>query len=279
MRALRVQTAFMASIVFAGVILVPVVCSAQGNEECADLKVVPKIPGSSIVSCDKGDSIELVVPLAPDDQGVIREKTVRGHYEFREYKSSYAQQEQAFEDLVRLLPIAGSALKYKEEPSTITARNGYTWILINIMGDSYDVKTVLAAEDPWAPVRDVQEISREMQTHNRVAIYGIQFSPDIAAVMEENSKILGEVLTYLKGNPAMTVDVESHKMSTNGTADDDQEITRKRAAAVIAWLVAHGMPAERLRAKPLGRTKAITENDTPLEIFRNERIELAQSAP
>jgi outer membrane protein OmpA-like peptidoglycan-associated protein len=279
MRALRIQTGFMASIVFAGLILVPVLCSAQGNEECADLKVVPKIPGSSILSCDKGDSIEIVLPLAPDDQGVVREKTVRGHYEFREYKSSYAQQEQAFEDLVRLLPIAGSTVKYKEEPSTITARNGYTWILINVMGESYDVKTVLAAEDPWAPVRDAKEISREMQTHNRVALYGITFSPENAAVVEENSKILGEVLTYLKGNPATIVDIESHKMSTNGTAEDDQEITRKRAAAVIAWLVAHGIPAEHLRAKPLGRTKPITENDTPLEILRNERIELVQAAP
>jgi OOP family OmpA-OmpF porin len=137
---------------------------------------------------------------------------------------------------------------------------------------------VQANEDPWTPVKDIQEISREMGAHNRVAIYGIQFSLDNTAVLEENSKILGEILTYLKRNPAMTFDVESHKMSTSGTAEDDQDITRKRATAVVTWFVAHGIAAERLRGKPLGRNKPITENDTPLEIQRNDRIELAQTA-
>jgi len=289
---LRVPMAFMAGIVFASTTLVPVVLLARGNsltktaqtkadaEECSDLKVVPKLPASIIVSCDKGDSIEVILPLKPDAQGVYREKSVRGHYEFREYQitQSYYQGQQAFENLTRLLPIAGSTVKYSASPSTITARNGDTWILITISGEYYDVKTVQANEDPWTPVRDVQEISREMEAHNRVAIYGIQFSPDNTAVLEENSKILSEVLTYLKRNPAITFDVESHKMSTSGTAEDDQDVTRKRATAVVTWFIAHGIAAERLRAKPLGRNKPITENDTPLEIQRNERIELAQNA-
>jgi outer membrane protein OmpA-like peptidoglycan-associated protein len=292
MRALCVPPAFMSGIVFASATLVPVASLARGNsvdemaqikadvEECADLKVIPKLPGSIIVSCDKGDSMEVILPLKPDAQGFSRDKSARGHYEFREYQitQSYYQEEQAFENLMRLLPVAGSTVKYSASPSTITARNGDTWILITIKGEYYDVKTVQANEDPWTPVKDVQEISREMGAHNRVAIYGIQFSLDNTAVLEENSKILGEILTYLKRNPAMTFDVESHKMSTSGTAEDDQDITRKRATAVVNWFVAYGIAAERLRAKPLGRNKPITENDTPLEIQRNDRIELAQTA-
>jgi outer membrane protein OmpA-like peptidoglycan-associated protein len=280
MGAYRSRVTFIAGVVFVGATLVPVVCPAQGVEGCADLKVVPKLAGSVIVSCDKGDSMEVTLPLKPDAQGSAREKSVRGHYEFREYHIALPnyQQDQAFEDLLRLLPIAGSTVKYAANP-TITARNGDTWILINVSGEYCDVKTVQASEDPWTPAKDAQEISREMQAHSRVAIYGIQFSPDNSAVVEENSKILGEVLTYLKRNPAATIDVESHKVSTTGTAEDDQEVTRKRATAVVTWLTAHGIAAERLRAKPLGRNKPITENDTPLEIERNERIELAQTAP
>jgi len=282
----------MAGVVFVGATLVPVVSLARGNavteiaqskadvDECGDLKAVPKLPASIIVSCDRGDSMEVILPLKPDAQGYSREKAVRGHYEFREYQitQSYYQEDQAFENLMRLLPIGGSTVKYSASPSTITARNGDTWILITISGEYYDVKTVQANEDPWTPVKDAQEISREMEAHNRVAIYGIQFSPDNTAVLEENSKILGDILTYLKRNPAVTFDVESHRMSASGTAEDDQDVTRKRATAVVTWLVAHGVAAERLRAKPLGRSKPITENDTPLEIQRNERIELAQTA-
>lgn len=118
-----------------------------------------------------------------------------------------------------------------------------------------------------------------METHNRVAIYGIEFSPDNQAVVEENSKILGEVLMYLKGNSGLTIDVESYKSSINGSAEDDQEITRKRAQAVAGWLETHGIAAVRLQPKAFGRNKPITENDTPMEVQRNERIELAKTAP
>jgi outer membrane protein OmpA-like peptidoglycan-associated protein len=141
------------------------------------------------------------------------------------------------------------------------------------------VSVVHAKEDPWTPVKDAPEISREMEAHHRVAVYGIEFSPDNQAVTEENSKILGEVLKYFKGNPGLAVDVESHKISKNGNAEDDQEITRNRARAVVAWLEAHGIAAGRLQPKALGRNKPITENDTPLEIQRNERIELAKITP
>jgi outer membrane protein OmpA-like peptidoglycan-associated protein len=69
--------------------------------------------------------------------------------------------------------------------------------------------------------------------------------------------------------------VESHKMSEDGNPEDDQEITQKRATAIVAWLEAHGIATGRLQPKGLGRSKPVTENDTPLEIQRNERIELA----
>jgi len=292
MGAHRFPMTFMAGIAFASATLVPGTCLAQENpapelpqlkadvEGCADLKVLPKLPGSIIVSCDKGDSIEVILPLKPDAQGYAREKSVRGLYEFREYQMTQVYpQEQTFESLTRFLPMAGFTIKYSASPSTITGRNGDTWILINVSGEYYDVKAVRVKEDPWTPIKDAQEMSREMEAHKRVAIYGIEFSPDNQAIMEEKSTILGEVLKYLQGNPGLAIDVESHKMSKNGNAEDDQEIARKRATAVVAWLEAHGIAAGRLRPKALGRNKPITENDTPLEIQRNERIELAKPAP
>jgi OOP family OmpA-OmpF porin len=151
---------------------------------------------------------------------------------------------------------------------------------INVGGEFYDVRVVRVKEDPWTPpFESAQEISREMDTNTRVAIYGIEFSPDNQAVLPENSKILAEVLIYLKMNSGLTIAVEGHKMSSNGNAQDDQEITRKRSKAVVDWLQEHGIASGRLQPKGLGRNKPITENDTPLEVQRNERIELAKTAP
>jgi outer membrane protein OmpA-like peptidoglycan-associated protein len=293
MGAHRLPTVFTVGIAFACALLLPALCSAQENLDpetglpkavetggCRDLNVPLRLPSSVIVSCDKGDSIEVTMPLNPDAQGYGREKLVRGVYEFREYQIlEEPLRERAFENLVQLLGIAGFTVKYSSGASMVTARNMDTWILINVNGEFYDVKVVRAKEDPWTPAKDAQEISREMEAHHRVAVYGIEFSPDNQAVVDEHSKILGEVLKYLKGNPGSAVAVESHKISKNGNAEDDLEVTGKRAKAVAAWFDAHGIAPGRLQPKGLGRSKPITENDTPQEIQRNERIELATPTP
>lgn len=280
----RILSALLLVIALTYSIHLPAQCLAQQSDPnadatgCPNLTVFPKLAASVVVSCRTGDSVEVTMPLKPDARGFARQKSVRGTYEFREYQISQAgQQEQAFENLMQLAPIAGFVVKYSVSPSTITARKGDTWLLINVSGDYYDVSVVHAKEEPWAPVKDAEGISREMQTHSRVAIYGIEFSPDNQAVNEEDSKILVDVLKYLTENPNLAVIVESHKFSTSGKAEDDLEITRKRANAVVDWLETHGISAGRLQSKALGRTRPLTENDTAIEIQRNERIALTKA--
>lgn len=270
-------------------LLFPVLCLGQEEpsaanaepkvdaEGCSDLTVFPRLPNSIIESCEGGNSFEISMPLKPDAQGYAREKRVRGSYEFRAYQMLQDdQQEQNFDNLVQLLPIAGFAVKYSISPTTITARKEDTWILIQVSGQSYNATVVHTKEEPWPPVSDADVIAQEMQIHGRAAIYGIQFSEDNQTVSEENSKILDEVLKYLKANPGSAVVVECHKMSEDGNTQDDQEITQKRAKALVTWLEAHGITVGRLQPKALGRSRPITENDTPSEIQRNERVELAR---
>jgi outer membrane protein OmpA-like peptidoglycan-associated protein len=247
---------------------------------CADLKEFPTLPSSKIVGCDKGNPIEVTMPLKPDQRGYAREKTIRGAYEFREYQlPQLDQQEQTFNNLLQLLPIEGFSITFASNPSMITGHKEGAWILVNLSGEYCDVKLVHVNEDPWIPVKDAKEISKEMEVHHRVALYGIRFSSDDQTVVEGTSPILPEVLKYFQLNSGLTIDVESHKMNNNGNPQDDQEITRKRAKAVVDWLEAHGIASGHLQPKALGRNKPITENDTPLEIQRNERIELAKPAP
>jgi outer membrane protein OmpA-like peptidoglycan-associated protein len=242
---------------------------------CADLKEFPTLPSSKIVGCDKGNSIEVTMPLKPDARGYAREKTIRGDYEFREYQFPQEdQQEQTFDNLMRLFSIEGFSVKFVSNPSTITGHKEGAWILVSLSGEYCDVKLVHVNEDPWIPVKDVKEISKEMEAHHRVALYGIRFSSDDRTVVEETSPILPEVLKYFQLNPALAVVIESHKFSANGTEESDQQITSKRAKAVAEWLAARGIATGRLESRALGRSKPITDNDTQLEIEKNERIEL-----
>jgi outer membrane protein OmpA-like peptidoglycan-associated protein len=256
--------------------------NADANVQAADcppLSMFPQLATSVVVSCHKGDSIEVTMPLKPDAQGRGREKTVRGQYEFREYRIPQAdQQENAFNNLMQLIPIAGFIVKFAASPSVITAQNGDTWILVNVNGDSYNVSVVRDTQIHCTVVKNSDEMLREMEAHNRAAIYGIQFSAENQIIEDKSSEILTEVLKYLKQNPDRPVLIESHKVSTKGTEEDDLEITRQRANAVVDWLVARGVPAARLQAKPFGRSKPITDNDTPTEIQCNERIVFAKAA-
>jgi outer membrane protein OmpA-like peptidoglycan-associated protein len=286
MAAHRFSISLVLGIALIGLLQVPARCLAQASEPrvdvagCANLTAFPRLVPSVVVSCRRDDSTEVAMPLKPDGRGIAREKSVRGIYEFREYQiTETGHQEYAFENLMQLAAMAGYKVKYSEAPSTITARNGDTWALVKISGDYYDVSVVWAKENPWTPIQNAQEISREMEAHKHAAIYGIMFSPDNQAIVEDSSKILGEVLMYLKGNPGVNIAVESHKMSDNGNAEDDQEITKNRAKAVVNWLQARGIAAVRLQPRAIGRNKPITENDTPLEILKNERIELVKAAP
>jgi outer membrane protein OmpA-like peptidoglycan-associated protein len=97
-----------------------------------------------------------------------------------------------------------------------------------------------------------------MQNSSHIDIYGIGFTSDNHAINEEDSKILKDVLKYLEVNPNLAVIVESHKFSTKGSPQDDLEMTRKRADAVVGWLVANGVAAGRLQPKARGRTKPLT---------------------
>jgi outer membrane protein OmpA-like peptidoglycan-associated protein len=286
----RFETAVLTGVTIAGLSLWPALCRAQDNPGideakvdaagCTDLHELSRLPVTIITSCDKGDSIEVRVPLKPDAQGNAREKALRGAYEFREYQLLEARpQDQVFDDLTRLLGIAGFTVQFSASPSTITAQNLDTWIVVELNGDSYDVRVVHLKEDPWTPVRDAQGMAREIEAHHRVAIYGIEFSPDNRTILEGNSKILDQVLTYLAENSGVSFDVESHTMSSQGNADDDLVITRLRAQSVVGWLQAHGVAGERLTPKAFGRTKPIAENDTALGSRRNDRIELLKTAP
>jgi outer membrane protein OmpA-like peptidoglycan-associated protein len=117
-----------------------------------------------------------------------------------------------------------------------------------------------------------------MQAHNQVDIYGIQFSPDGQSILEKESQILFEILKYLKQNPDLSVIIESHKWSTEGPPETDSEITRERANAVMDWLIAHGAARSHVQPRPAGRDNPITENESPSQIQRNERIVLIKAA-
>lgn len=250
----------------------------QQSTGCSRLAVLPALPLAKTVSCHDDDSVEVTLPLKPAANGDSQEKRVRGPYQFREYQMRRMDQSRAFDMLLDSLPMSGFIVKYSNKPSTITGKKGDTWLLINVGDETYNVSVVEGPLEAWTPVKTADEISRAIQAHYRVDIYGIEFSSHDQSILEGKSPILLQILQYLKENADVSIRIESDKVSSTGTPEDDAEITRERANAVMDWLIAHGIARSRLQPWPAGRNNPITENDSPSAIQRNERIVLIRVA-
>src|SRR3974390_1152097 len=245
---------------------------------CSRLDTFLPLPMRVIESCQSSNSVEVTLPLKPDANGQAQEKRVRGAYEFREYSIPELAREYAFDNLISLIPTAGFVVKYSNKPLSITARKGDTWMLINVNGETYNVTVVVPPEESWTTVKTADEIGREMKARGRVNIYGIEFSPEDQSIQEKPPNILAEIVKYLKANPDLSVLIESHKIRPIGNPEDDPAITRKRANAVMDWLIGHGIARSRIQPRPCGRDNPTADNESPAGAQRNERIVLVKAS-
>ncbi len=84
---------------------------------------------------------------------------------------------------------------------------------------------------------------------------------------------LDRVTEVLKRNPDLRVEVEGHTDSI-GTAVYNQQLSERRAASVVEYLVNAGIERGRLEPVGYGLTKPIATNDTREGRARNRRVQL-----
>jgi len=105
---------------------------------------------------------------------------------------------------------------------------------------------------------------------------GVRFDSGKTTLRPDSHATLDEVVTVLKNNPTMRVEVEGFTDST-GSAQLNKTLSEKRAQAVMAYFISQGIPAERLSAKGFGSAQPAAPNDTPAGRAQNRRVELKPS--
>jgi outer membrane protein OmpA-like peptidoglycan-associated protein len=101
----------------------------------------------------------------------------------------------------------------------------------------------------------------------------VEFETGKARILKESENILTAVLGVLKDNPRISkLSIEGH---TDSRADDNFNLglSRRRAAAVVQWLVEHGIDKNRLTSQGFGETKPLQPNDTEEGRKTNRRVE------
>jgi len=100
----------------------------------------------------------------------------------------------------------------------------------------------------------------------------VRFATDSAEVLPDSDGVLGAVVATLAAHPEIRkLRIEGHTDASGDASYNDQLATR-RAAAVSAWLVEHGVDASRLESVGHGSRRPVASNDTEEGRAANRRV-------
>ncbi|HVH46475.1 MAG TPA: OmpA family protein, partial [Labilithrix sp.] len=112
----------------------------------------------------------------------------------------------------------------------------------------------------------------------------VRFKTGSADILRDSDPTLLAIATTLKDHPEVTkIRVEGHT-DNKGPAATNEQLSLRRAEAVVKWLTSYGLARNRFEAKGLGMTHPIDTNDTDEGRQNNRRVELhiesaAEGAP
>jgi outer membrane protein OmpA-like peptidoglycan-associated protein len=106
-----------------------------------------------------------------------------------------------------------------------------------------------------------------------IEVYGVNFDFNKSNLRPDSEPVLRSVLQLFTATPSFRAEVGGHTDNI-GAPDYNMKLSGERAAAVKAWLVAHGVAADRVTSRGYGDTRPLVPNDTDADRFKNRRVEL-----
>ena len=105
------------------------------------------------------------------------------------------------------------------------------------------------------------------------ALRNILFELDQSTLLPESEKELTALLRMLEDNLDLNATIIGHTDNQGGRAYN-QRLSEARAAAVLSWLVEHGVQPTRLTSEGRGMDKPVASNDTDAGRALNRRTEV-----
>lgn len=121
-----------------------------------------------------------------------------------------------------------------------------------------------------------QRLASELERKGRAIVYGIHFDTDSDVIRADSHPTLQKIVALLKAKNEWKLSIEGHTDST-ASAEHNQKLSERRAAAVKQFLVEAGIDAGRLMTVGRGAGNPVARNDTPSGRAQNRRVELVKS--
>jgi len=116
-------------------------------------------------------------------------------------------------------------------------------------------------------------LTTERQT---IELPGVNFEFDSSVLTADSSAALDKAVQLLTQNADLIVEIAGHTDSL-GSDEYNQGLSERRAAAVLDYLVAHGVNPGNLTARGYGESEPIADNGTQEGRAANRRVELRQN--
>jgi OOP family OmpA-OmpF porin len=124
------------------------------------------------------------------------------------------------------------------------------------------------------PAEPAEPTTAELVADVIVLSQMVQFETGTATLRSESDAILSEVARILREHAELElVEVQGHT-DERGSDELNLKLGQERAEAVVRWLVARGIGADRLTAKGYGSSRPIADNTTDEGRAKNRRVEL-----
>ena len=131
-----------------------------------------------------------------------------------------------------------------------------------------------ATPEPTKP-KVLKDLDRtRMREGETIRIDKLFFPPDKTAPTEDSYEVLDEVYTFLAINKDMVVEIGGHTNTTPAHEYCD-DLSTKRAKAVVDYLIRKGIASSRLQYKGYGKRKPLVyDKNSKANRLKNQRVEI-----
>jgi outer membrane protein OmpA-like peptidoglycan-associated protein len=115
----------------------------------------------------------------------------------------------------------------------------------------------------------------KLMQDGKIITTGIRFDVNKANIKPESMGVINEITKLMKEHPEVNFSVEGHTDS-DGETSFNQDLSVRRAEAVVAEMIRQGIDRSRLTSKGFGETAPINTNNSPEGKANNRRVEFVK---